>query len=230
MNWHTIKLLKHLYCNWHFYFIYAFYCLWTFLRSGYHLIKSTGFRLSYCFQLSCGDLHHFRITSHDMMTSSNENIFRVTGPLCGEFTGHRWVPLTKPVSRSLDVFFDLRLNKPLSKQSWAGDLRSHRAHYDVIVMSIKASTFTGQSTACLKTNNRTDDKEMLKALWDPWLAGSPHKRTVIWNDFLSHDEILTSGLGALWLAPSWPGRSGWCRLLWACLHVMVPSSWSFIPW
>ena len=27
-----------------------------------------------------------------MMTSSNGNIFRVTGPLCGEFTGHRWIP------------------------------------------------------------------------------------------------------------------------------------------
>ena len=30
-----------------------------------------------------------------MMTSSNGNIFRVTGPLYGEFTGHRWIPLTK---------------------------------------------------------------------------------------------------------------------------------------
>ena len=30
-----------------------------------------------------------------MRTSSNGNIFRVTGPLCGEFTGHRWIPLTK---------------------------------------------------------------------------------------------------------------------------------------
>ena len=29
------------------------------------------------------------------MTSSNGNISRVTGPLCGEFTGHRWIPLTK---------------------------------------------------------------------------------------------------------------------------------------
>ena len=29
------------------------------------------------------------------MTSSNGNIFRVTGPLCGEFTGHRWIPHTK---------------------------------------------------------------------------------------------------------------------------------------
>ena len=30
-----------------------------------------------------------------MMTSSNGNIFRVTGHLCGEFTGPRWIPLTK---------------------------------------------------------------------------------------------------------------------------------------
>ena len=33
--------------------------------------------------------------SINMMTSSNGNIFRVTGPLCGEFTGRRWIPLTK---------------------------------------------------------------------------------------------------------------------------------------
>ena len=30
-----------------------------------------------------------------MMTSSNGNISRVTGPLRGESTGHRWIPLTK---------------------------------------------------------------------------------------------------------------------------------------
>ena len=30
-----------------------------------------------------------------MMTSSNGNIFRITGPLWGESTGHRWIPLTK---------------------------------------------------------------------------------------------------------------------------------------
>ena len=30
-----------------------------------------------------------------MKTSSNGNIFRVTGHLCGEFTGPRWTPSTK---------------------------------------------------------------------------------------------------------------------------------------
>ena len=49
------------------------------------------------------------------MTSPNGNIFRVTGPLCEEFTGE--FPSQRPVTRSLDVFFNLRLNKRLSKQS-----------------------------------------------------------------------------------------------------------------
>ena len=41
----------------------------------------------------------------------------VTDPLCGEFIGHWWVTLTKASDVELDVFFDLRLNKRLSKQS-----------------------------------------------------------------------------------------------------------------
>ena len=53
-----------------------------------------------------------------IMTSSNGNFFSVTGHLCGKFTGQRWIPRTKPVTRSFDVFFDLRLNKHLSKQWW----------------------------------------------------------------------------------------------------------------
>ena len=59
-----------------------------------------------------------RSTSFSMMTSSNGNIFRVTGPLCGEFTGSSEFPAQRPVTRSFDVFFDLRLNKRLSKQPW----------------------------------------------------------------------------------------------------------------
>ena len=71
------------------------------------------------------------------MTSSNGNIFRVTGPLCGEFTGPGEFPAQRPVTRSFDVFFDLRLNKRLSKQREAGDLRRHRSHCDVNVMVSK---------------------------------------------------------------------------------------------
>ena len=69
------------------------------------------------------------------MTSSNGNIFRVTGHLCGEFTGPRWIPRTKANDAEFDVFFVLRLDKRFSKQSWGCDLRRYRAHYDVIVMN-----------------------------------------------------------------------------------------------
>ena len=60
---------------------------------------------------------------HDMMTSSNENIFCVTGPLWGESTGHS----QRPVKQSFTVFFDLGLNKRLSKHSqcWWFETSSH---------------------------------------------------------------------------------------------------------
>ena len=56
--------------------------------------------------------------NHCIMTSSNGNIFRVTGPLCGEFADLRWIPRTKASDAELWWFFDLRLNKRFSKQSW----------------------------------------------------------------------------------------------------------------
>ena len=76
-----------------------------------------------------------------MMTSSNGNIFRVTGHLCGEFTGPRWIPTQRPVTRSFDVFFDLHLNKRLSKQSrgWWFETPSHPLwrHRNVVCISSK---------------------------------------------------------------------------------------------
>ena len=53
-----------------------------------------------------------------MMTSSNGTISRVTGSLCGEFTDPGEFPAQRPGTRSLDIFFDLRPNKRLSKQPW----------------------------------------------------------------------------------------------------------------
>ena len=51
-----------------------------------------------------------------MMTSSNRNISRVTGPLSGEISGSDEFLAQRPLTRSFDVFFDL--NKRLSKQPW----------------------------------------------------------------------------------------------------------------
>ena len=39
-----------------------------------------------------------------MITSSNGNIFRVIGHLCGDFTGHRWIPRTKASDAELWCF------------------------------------------------------------------------------------------------------------------------------
>ena len=52
-------------------------------------------------------------------------------PVNGEF------PTQRPMTRSFDVFFDLRQNKRLSKQSWGWWFETPSRHYDVIVMSKK---------------------------------------------------------------------------------------------
>ena len=76
----------------------------------------------------CFGQHHY------LMTSSNGNISALlaicagNSPVPGEF------PAQRPVTRSFDVFSDLRLNGRLSKQSWAYDLKRHHVHHDVTVM------------------------------------------------------------------------------------------------
>ena len=53
-----------------------------------------------------------------MMTSSNGNIIRIIGHLCGDFTGHRWIPLTKASDSELWCSFSSAPEKKrLSKQS-----------------------------------------------------------------------------------------------------------------
>ena len=76
--------------------------------------------IQYCTQTASNGESVSVLQSHHviMMTSSNGNIFRVTGPLCGEFTGPGEFPTQRPVTRSFDVIFDLRLNKRLSKHWW----------------------------------------------------------------------------------------------------------------
>ena len=77
-----------------------------------------------------------------MMTSSNGNIFRVTGHLCGEFTGHRWIPCTKTSDADLWCF--------LWSAPWincwvynreAGDLRRQRAHCDGRHFNVSGSLY-----------------------------------------------------------------------------------------
>ena len=71
------------------------------------------------------------------MTSSNGNIFRVSVPLWGESTGHRWFPLTK--ASDAEHWWGFILAWTNRTNAWAnnrdaGDLKRHCAHYDVTVM------------------------------------------------------------------------------------------------
>ena len=71
-----------------------------------------------------------------MMTSSNGSIFRVTGHLCEEFTGPGLVNSTHKGQWRGALMFPLMcawINGWVNNRK-TGDLRRHRAHYDVIVM------------------------------------------------------------------------------------------------
>ena len=80
------------------------------------------------------------------MTSSNGNIFHVTGYLWGNSPVTGEFPSQRPVTRSFDVFFDLHLNKQLSKQSWGWwfEMPSHPlcCHCNDILLSVMTLVLT----------------------------------------------------------------------------------------
>ena len=125
-----------------------------------------------------------------MMTSSNENIFHVTGPIWGEFTGRRGFPLTKASDTKLVLFTFAWTNGWVNNRN-AGDLRRHPAHYDVIVkMKCKClQSYLIHSTTVRVTHVMThnlskfqisttiscpmllNDKGLYKDSWYPWRSG-----------------------------------------------------------
>ena len=88
----------------------------TYLQSYFHvfIIVFPGIYNRISPQHSSKYTHNLRFIHDDVIKWKR---FCVTGPLCGEFTGNRRMPLTMARERSFDVFVDLRLNQRLSKQS-----------------------------------------------------------------------------------------------------------------
>ena len=85
----------------------------------------------------CFDPESNRHSIQSMRTSSNGNIVRVTGHLCGEFIGHRWIPRTKTSDAELWCFlWSAPWINGWGSNSEAGDLRRHRAHYDATVKHV----------------------------------------------------------------------------------------------
>ena len=82
-------------------------------------------------------------------------------------------PTQMPVTQSFDVFFDLHLNKRLSKQWWGWWFEMHRAHYDghydVFVMVL--STKPGLTLAGLSCHVKSDwvlDKQNWQSACQIW--------------------------------------------------------------
>ena len=92
------------------------------------------------------------------MTSSNGNIFRVSGYLCGEFTGPHRSPVNsshKGQWRGALMFYLICvwINGWVNNRE-AGDLRRYRAHYDVTVMCNNSMSLAAlASVAPLSYNN-----------------------------------------------------------------------------
>ena len=115
----TISFL--IYCKWYevnwYDFINVIICMHiTLCVSLNTCVRCAAERMPFPYPCPCSTANTYSLAH--MMTSSNGNIFRVTGPLCGEITGPGDFPTQRPVMRSFGVFFDLRLNKRLSKQPW----------------------------------------------------------------------------------------------------------------
>ena len=132
------------------------------------------------------------------MTSSNGNIFRVTGPLCGEFTGPGEFLTQGPVTRRFDVFFDLRLNKRLSKQpsgwwfeppSWSLWRQCNESKWPPMDSSFEMSNkmkLFNHHKGTLGTKFRRGLKQNDFIPWVAWLFGDAcYGKTWIWMSWKS---------------------------------------------
>ena len=81
-------------------------------------------------------------------------------------------PSQRPVTRSFHVFFDLCLNKRLCKNRDAGDLRRHRSHYEVSVMTHHLFNL---AKAVFQTNHH----RLEKIIYWPNILGVIHKKVIL---------------------------------------------------
>ena len=125
-----------------------------------NMIKSNEQNIFHCVKLTDQILLKIRFpnigpTYRTMITSSNGHIFTVTGHLCGEFTGDRWISHTKASDAELWCFpLICALYKRLSKWPWGWWFETPRAHYDVTVMvSGKSTASNTTKTLCYNAWN-----------------------------------------------------------------------------
>ena len=186
------------------------------------------------------------------MTSSNGNIFHVTGPLCGEFTGHRWIPRTKASDAELRCFLWSAPERgvkgqvivavaltmtPIRRHSSACPIQCralHRllVHYSDVIMSATVSEITSLSTVCSATNKHTSKRTSTLSVAGlcegnpPVAHGSPHKGPVTQKMFPFDDVILLIGTAENDIGMKTTSFSKFTKMLWACPLQNVDRFWT----
>ena len=119
-----------------------------------------------------------QLYGRDMMTSSNGNIFRVTGPLCGNSS----LPVNFPHKGQWRgaLMFSLIcvwINRWVNNRE-AGDLRRYRAHYDVMVMDIAYNRLGPPGSIRVVGYIQEPHRHRHIRLKHPWDQWNPSTRTV----------------------------------------------------
>ena len=88
---------------------YLIFCIWYYSSTQkysnlFRFTLRTPLSHNRCYICQCINKHGIDLCLPGYYQSSNGNIFRVTDPLCGKFTGHRCIPLTKASNVELWCF------------------------------------------------------------------------------------------------------------------------------
>ena len=99
--------------------------------------------------LTCS-LHVTSCCNTPIMTSLNGNNSCVIGPVWGESIGHWWFPSQRPVARTFDVFFEIRLDKRLNKQwsHWWFGTPYRSCNVTVLIFSTVHWSLDGDTKMC----------------------------------------------------------------------------------
>ena len=125
------------------------------------------------------------------MTSSNGNIFRVTSPLWGEFTGHRWIPLTKASDAEPSCFLwsapKKRLSKPSRRRWFETPSRSLWCHCNVPIQKSVGSSYLFQ--LAIHSSYKSNCVFIRNHNSDGCCNGSLHKQNSIrWDGFTARNR------------------------------------------
>ena len=126
----------------------------------------------------------------NIRTSSNGNIFRVTSHLCGKFTGHRWISLTKASDAELWCFLSKNVGQEQICYRWLHQFSSQWRHNErdgvIFILSIFTQLFI---QAQIKENIKAPRHWPLcgEFTGDRWI---PHNKWPVTRKMFPFDDVI----------------------------------------